>query len=157
MLQHEGWKPLMVLKRIFPHIYVDVRRMRLLGVRSHLETLAPSPDSKWSYQRASRYLSLPPTWQSWHQVIDLKADYNRDLWEGRGRSGTSRGSSPVGLCWSSAQLGNCRLSLSWTQIWLQAHNGVNDAAHSPDRSRGPYILKFAFVGQCPLASKPTVN
>ena len=43
--------------------------------------------------------------------------------KGRGRSGTSQGSSLAGLCWSSAHLVQCapdEPSWSWTQISVQA-------------------------------------
>ena len=63
---------------------------------------------------------LPPD-RTRHKVNDPKVDYSVDL--GKGRSGTSRGSSPAGLCWSSThfvQYGLDEPSWSWTQIWVQA-------------------------------------
>ena len=44
-------------------------------------------------------LCLPPD-RTWHRVNDLKVDYCGDSGGGAGR-GTSRGSSPAWLCWSS--------------------------------------------------------
>ena len=63
---------------------------------------------------------LPPD-RTWHKVNDPKVDYGGDL--GRGMWGTSRGSSPAGLYWSSALLVLCgpdEPRWSWTQIWVQA-------------------------------------
>ena len=121
-----------------------------------------------------------------HQTgLDTRSMTRRSIIEdiqGRGRSGTSRGSSPAGLCWSSAHFVQCwpdEPSGTWTQIWVQArmpYYSLNWTAKSstiqawqrcqwcssptrrwPNRICRPFGLKSAFVGQCSLASKPTAN
>ena len=56
-----------------------------------------------------------PTDRSWNIIIVV--------FYGRGRSGTSRGLSPAGLCWSSSHFELCapdEPSWTWTQTWVQA-------------------------------------
>ena len=114
-------------------------------------------------------LCLPPN-RTWHKVNDLKIDYSRDL--GEGKVGNKPRLEP---CWSMlvmahlAQCGPNEPSWTWTQIWVQAcmpDYSLNWTARSSaiqggqrcqwcSQRRGLFSLMSAFVGQCPLASKPT--
>ena len=85
-----------------------------------------------------------------HKVNDPKVDYSGDL--GEGKVGTSRGSSPTALYWSSAHLVQCgpdEPSWSWIQIWVQVR--------IPDYSLNWTARSSAIQGRqrCQYCSSPT--
>ena len=66
------------------------------------------------------FVSASPQDRTWHKVNDLKVNYSGI--EGRGSSGTSRGSGPAWQCWSSTHWVQCGPDEpSWTYgtyAWL---------------------------------------
>ena len=96
----------MVLKSTFLHIYVDVRRLRLLDVGLRLK----------SFVNVSGFKRIIPTGEpifviASHQIgLDTRSITRRLTVVGiygKGRSEPSQGTSPAGLCWSSAHLVQC--------------------------------------------------
>ena len=96
-----------------------------IGYRDEIRTHSCrfAGQSFWTLHYSKLYLLLPPTRQDLTQgqwpEVRLKVGIER--W---GRSGTSRGSNPAGLCCSSTHLVQCgpdEPSWSWAQIWVQSH------------------------------------
>ena len=93
------------------------RNQESFGLESFLDLDHRSePKPCW---RVDICIYLPPD-RTWHKVNDPKVDYSGG-W-GKRRSGTNPGSSPAGLCWSSAHLMKWEpdeLCWTWTQIWVR--------------------------------------
>ena len=141
---------------------------------SKLMPPALAPEQGQLFVFASDYIGL------YTKSMIQRSDYSGDLREGR--SGMNRGSSPAGLCWSSAHFEQCgpdEPSGIWTQTWVQAQMldyslnlSTGSSAiqrwqrcqwcHSPTRrrpnqSRGSFCLKSAFARQCRLGAKSTAS
>ena len=101
-----------------PFLYIETVLFQTILFR-----ISTQFSSIWSIDRTLSgfiCLCLPPG-RTWHMVNDPKVGLNLGL--GEGTVGTSRGSNPAGLCWSSAHLVQCEPdepSCTWTQTWVQA-------------------------------------